>query len=170
MGGKGSGRKRATTDNGEVVPRFVPPPRRPYATGRNGDPRYVTLTHDPATGYCTGYVLKHPDGYLRIAELSAEGVSLALMAAALGIGLDAWNRLRNDDPQVAEMIEMGRAALTSEVIDHAVQHMRAGDKTMTIWLGKVRCSVLEQTGQVEGVRNVTNNTQPDHRHPTGHDG
>mgnify|MGYP001431579818 CR=1 FL=1 len=153
--------KSKANEETEGKPRFNPPARRAYGVARRGDPRFITLTNDEG-GHCTGYVLKDPEGYELIAKMSADGCALSVIAYALGIDTSTFTNLRKRDPLAQEMVDLGRAVLTSEVVDTAVQHMREGNLTACIWLGKVRCGLVEQSGEVEGATppaKITNNTQ-----------
>ena len=116
--------------------------------------RYVSVENLPGGG--TQYSLKGA-GYNLIRRMSAAGRDLASIAAALGIGKDAFRRLRQTDEQAREAVDQGRAALGDELTDILLMHAREGVTVAAIFLAKARCGWREGEG-MEGVRTV-NNTQ-----------
>lgn len=145
------GRPKKATPESEGEPAYVPPARRPMLPVRRGprgrylhDRNLITLTNDEG-GHCTGYVLTEA-GYAKVAELASEGVSLAIIAAALGIDPKTFGLIRQRDERAQEAIDIGRQALATEIASHLTKHMREGNLTATIFLAKSVGGYTEQSG------------------------
>ena len=115
--------------------------------------RYVAVDNLPGGG--TSYSLK-PAGYNVIQRMAAGGRDLASIAAALGIGRDAFRRLRRDDGEAQEALDRGRAALGDELTDILLEHARSGMTVAAIFLAKARCGWREGEAMPGG---TVNNTQ-----------
>ena len=115
--------------------------------------RYVAVENIPVSGG-TQYSLKAA-GYELIRRMAAAGRDLNSIAAALGIGKDAFRRLRQTDEQAQEALDQGRAALGDELTDILLMHARQGMTVAAIFLAKARCGWRE--GELpDGVRPSVN--------------
>lgn len=122
------------------------------------DKRYLTSTFRSEDGAFLGYQLTEA-GYRKIADLAADGVSLGTIAAMLGCNPSSFIAIRARDPRAQEMLDLGRAALSTELSDILLNHARQGNVVSAIFLAKARAGWVESQGTVEGASQVTNNTQ-----------
>lgn len=88
--------------------------------------------------------------------MAAGGRDLASIAAALGVGRDAFRRLRQEDDQAREAIDRGRAALGDELTDILLEQARNGVTVAAIFLAKARCGWREGEPMPGS---IVNNTQ-----------
>jgi hypothetical protein len=68
-----------------------------------------------------------------VAALAARGGRHEDVARRLGMGRDAWRRIREEDERAREAFEAGRAELHEELVSKLIESARAGDKACLIF-------------------------------------
>lgn len=116
------------------------PRRNPGNRGGGGNRRYVAQEKQPSGGY---RFAMRPAGYDLVRRLSADGNSYATIAAALGIGPDAFRRLREHDEQLKDALAVGHGALATELTDILLTQARKGNTVAAIFLAKARLGWVE---------------------------
>lgn len=124
---------------------------------RKANPNYIRMDWREGDGAQLGYVVL-PAGIEKVFSMSANGATLGSISRALGIGLKAFGRARERQPEVQEALDLGRGELSTELQDILMMQARKGNTTAAIFLAKARAGWVEQSGQVEGVSKVTHNT------------
>ncbi len=74
----------------------------------------------------------------RIRKLAAEGATLALIAHRLHISKDTFRKWLDNDPALAEAIEVGRAAAEKQLFDKLWTAAMNGNIVAAIYLSKAR--------------------------------
>jgi hypothetical protein len=105
-----------------------------------GNSRYVGQEKQPSGGY---RFAMRPAGYDLTRRLSAEGNSYATIADALGIGPDAFRRIREQDEKLKEALAVGHGALATELTDILLSQARNGNTVAAIFLAKARLGWIE---------------------------
>ncbi len=124
---------------------------------RKANPNYVRMDFRESDNAQLGYVVL-PAGIEKVFAMSANGATIGSIARALGVSGSAFYRARERQPEVQEAIDSGRSELSTELQDILMVKAREGNITAAIFLAKARAGWVEQSGQVEGVSRVTNNT------------
>jgi hypothetical protein len=105
-----------------------------------GNSRYVAQEKQPSGGY---RFAMRAAGYDLVRKLSAEGNSYATIADALGIGPDAFRRIREQDEKLKEALAVGHGALATELTDILLSQARNGNTVAAIFLAKARLGWIE---------------------------
>ncbi len=116
-----------------------PRPNPGNRAGR-GNSRYVAQETQPSGGY---RFAMRPAGYDLARRMSAEGNSYATIADALGIGPDAFRRLREHDGKLKDALAVGHGALATELTDILLTQARKGVTVAAIFLAKARLGWIE---------------------------
>lgn len=115
------------SDNSTSLAAPVRLPVRPKRGQRTGNRRYVGVEVVPTTtGSTERYVVK--DAGLRLIEqAAARGASLAEQANLLGIGAEAYKRMRRDDPRIDDAIDAGGGRLEMRLNDLLLDRIERDD-------------------------------------------
>jgi hypothetical protein len=114
--------------------------RNPGNRAGAGNSRYVAQEKQPSGGY---RFAMRAAGYDLVRKLSAEGNSYATIADALGIGPDAFRRIREQDEKLKEALAVGHGALATELTDILLSQARNGNTVAAIFLAKARLGWIE---------------------------
>ena len=114
--------------------------KNPGNRGGAGNRRYVAQEKQPSGGY---RFTMRPAGYDLVRKLSGEGNAYATIAAALGIGPDAFRRLREQDEELKDALAVGHGALATELTDILLTQARTGNTVAAIFLAKARLGWIE---------------------------
>ena len=84
----------------------------------------------------TGAVSITPAGLTLVAKMAADGCALSTIAKALRIAPNTFRALRKADETLADAVEVGRAAMETELVSLLMAQARKGNTTAAIFLLK----------------------------------
>lgn len=96
----------------------------------------VAVPRDNGIGASNVWQLE-PDDYLQVAAMAARGFRHEDVARRLGMGREAWQRLRDEDPKALEAFETGRGELHEQLLSNLLVKAREGNVPCLLFAMKI---------------------------------
>lgn len=103
--------------------------------------------------------LKESD-YKKISRLAERGVSEVQITEALGISYPTWQRIKEEDPEALEALQLARRKEEAELVGMLYEKAKNGDSTAAMFLLKTRHGYLEGKERVHANAVQVNITLP----------